>query len=772
MDTEFGWTGESQEPGNALDLWTYVDAIWRRKLWVFAGMLLSVVAAVYSLSNEVPVFRSTARILIEPPASSVADLGQLLQGERAGSFRTRTQLQIFTSRAFIVRLIERNDLLDELAPGGAQVETDVVAPSAAEPSALGRLVMAMRGAWQSSTETIAGWLGSGDSDGLDESVLPLELRDRRMQRAITRIRQSASAIPVPGTHLVDIRWADTDPVLATQMANIVADSFVSYNLEQLSERSQQADTFLSDEIDRLAAEVRDDEAALDSLRRRLGVDEAGLGASAANAAMGNELASARSERLARESEYRRLQSMEPAESAAVQSDSTVRRARDDLERLQGEREDLARRLTDEHPQMKDLVERIAASTAALRTAESTAYRAALRDLQQQADTARSTEQRLASMIIGGNGLETDDYVELRAQELALPNKETLLEQFTDQKTALDLSSRVQGYQGESIQVIDRAVLPFNPASKAWLQTIALALLVGGLAGAMVALGLDALDNTLRTADDVRRRLRMATLGVISRSDAKSSRRNRGGYTESVVGEIQPERMAVDSPRSHVAEEYRELRTALLLSTGGGPPRSLMITSATPGEGKTTSTINLAFSLAHTGKKVLLVDGDLRRPRVGQVFDLESSEGFSNYLAGSTEIGALIRQTDFENLWVLPSGPIPPNPAELFGSSLPKQLLETAGEHFDIVLIDSPPSMIVVDPLILASLVDGIAVVVRADKTAHQLVAKTVERLRGVQGRILGVVLNGAEGETGIGYGRYRYGASGSRSYGYSASTDS
>jgi capsular exopolysaccharide synthesis family protein len=224
--------------------------------------------------------------------------------------------------------------------------------------------------------------------------------------------------------------------------------------------------------------------------------------------------------------------------------------------------------------------------------------------------------------------------------------------------------------------------------------------------------------------------------------------------------LQPpgEKLATLGSLSSVVESYRMLRTAVLLSTAGAPPKTILFTSSQPGEGKTTTAVNTAISLAQLGVSVLLIDADLRRPAVHKAFKIPQSRGISNYLSSHTPLENLIVKLPIPNLSVLPCGPIPPNPAELISSDRMKDLLRHLSQQFDHILIDSPPLISVTDPVILSTMVDGSILVVQSGKSTRELVRRARQELSGVGAKVFGVVLNNVnikrEGYNDYDYYRY------------------
>ncbi|MGU3473433.1 CpsD/CapB family tyrosine-protein kinase [Paenibacillus sp. D51F] len=211
------------------------------------------------------------------------------------------------------------------------------------------------------------------------------------------------------------------------------------------------------------------------------------------------------------------------------------------------------------------------------------------------------------------------------------------------------------------------------------------------------------------------------------------------------------------PKAPISEAYRTLRTNIQFSSFDEPIQVIMVASANPGEGKSTTASNLAVTYAQEGKKTLLIDADLRKPSVFQVFSVSNRVGLSTVVSGQCRWVDAIQDTHVEQLDVLPSGPIPPNPSELLASQSMKSLLQELQAQYDIIIFDTPPLLAVTDSLIISSLCQGVILVVQAGKVKSELVRKAKSNLEHVQARILGVVLNNMKSKKGDKYTYYYYG---------------
>jgi len=335
-----------------------------------------------------------------------------------------------------------------------------------------------------------------------------------------------------------------------------------------------------------------------------------------------------------------------------------------------------------------------------------------------------------------------------------------------------------GLTASNVRVVDQADVPVEPARPRPLINLGLSLMLGLGLGVGMAFIQEYLDNTLKTPEDVQRFLQLPALGVIpaANSNGKTKLPYGYGYGYGTQKSLREAGAADNGNAAHhtelvaaqgntpLSEAYRSLRTSVLLSTSGRPPRIILVTSGHPGEGKTTTVVNLSTALTQLGSRVLTIDSDMRRPRVGSLMKLQSGPaGLSTYLTGQFSLDEVVVPTQIPNLFVVPCGPIPPNPAELLSSASMQRLIEEAAEKFDYVVLDSPPVLHVTDARILASQVEVVVLVAHGGVTPYEAVKHAKEHLRQANGNLIGLVLNNVDFSS-VGYDYYyRYNRKG---YGY------
>ncbi len=310
-----------------------------------------------------------------------------------------------------------------------------------------------------------------------------------------------------------------------------------------------------------------------------------------------------------------------------------------------------------------------------------------------------------------------------------------------------------GITAGNIQVVDQAELPTNPFKPNKRLNLLLALVVGLFLGVGLAFFFEYLDNTVKTPEDVEQLVRLPSFGMIP--EIAYERRKRLNDAAFYPVEL----VTHGHPKSILSEAYRNVRTSILLSFSEKPPKRIAISSANPAEGKTTTVINTGIALSQTGARVLIVDADMRKPRLHTVLGKGNGLGLSSFLSGNAELQSIVRKSKVPNLYYIPSGPIPPNPSELLGSNLFKTMMRVLGGKFDHVVLDSPPVLGFADSIIVSTSVDGVILVVLGGKTPRDTLQRAKEVLHQVNAKILGVVINRVDisrGDYGYYYYRYHY----------------
>jgi capsular exopolysaccharide synthesis family protein len=286
------------------------------------------------------------------------------------------------------------------------------------------------------------------------------------------------------------------------------------------------------------------------------------------------------------------------------------------------------------------------------------------------------------------------------------------------------------------------------------MNLLLAVVVGLFLGIGLAFFFEYLDNTVKNPEDVEQLIRLPSFGMVPEISYERKKRMEKGASYPV------ELVTHGHPKSILSEAYRNIRTSILLSFSEKPPQKIVITSPNPSEGKTTTVINTSIALSQTGAQVLVIDGDMRHPRIHKIFNGEGNgTGLSSFLSGNAPLDAIIKKTEVPNLYYIPSGPVPPNPSELIGSKLFKVMMESLGKKFDHIVLDSPPALGFADSVILSTSVDAVILVVLGGKTPKETLQRAKEVLLQVNAKILGVVINRVNihrGDYGYYYYRYHY----------------
>jgi capsular exopolysaccharide synthesis family protein len=588
-------------------------------------------------------------------------------------------------------------------------------------------------------------------------------------RLADRLRGGLAVDPQKGTQLVRLSYVAADPKFAARVVNAFAQEFIALGISSRSQTVTRASGFLSQQIEQLKDEIQEREREYQEASRSTDVVDPDPASSVTRQrlqSLNDDYMRVVRERIQSQAGYEELRATPREQVADARSSGLVASLRQELSDLEREYDTQRQSFKPDWPPLVELAGRIEQAERHLgeviaQEAE-TAISAAAGELQtlrrQEVKLAAEIErvkeeardQNLAAVGVANLRVEIDSRKELLDQ---------LLRQQSETAVALNMSTRDGGEESSNVRVIEKALVPRGKFRPDLTRSLALGLFGGLLLGIGGAVLLEFLDRTIKSESELERVLGLPVLAVIPelgesgrgsygygygygrRPPAQAEERPpaRGRWVEKKRPE--PVELAPHTrPRQLISEAYRSLRTALLLSSAD-ELRVVAITSAVAGEGKTATTANLAVVLAQLGRRVLVIDGDLRKPRQHQVFGLSNREGLVSHLARQVAGDRITVATQIPNLHVAVAGPMPPNPSELLASERMRELIAQARRQYDVVLIDSPPALAVTDAVIIGSIADGVVLCFRAGQVLREEVRACRERLTRADVRVLGAVLN-------------------------------
>lgn len=727
------------------DYWKAV----RKRLWLIGGLAVLVTTlTTIALLRRHNVYEATARVQVdlETPNSLVSSKNNsvVVSNQVNDPAYFNTQLQILAGPGLLRRAVKALDLEHNSAfiakmnrrPLWKNLER-IVGLDGNSPNAAGQ---------PANEVPVAAAKGNEESEEA-ERLSPFV---NTLQRDLKIEPVKETRLQTKETRLIEISYTCGDPHLAARIVNTIADTFAAANLEKKTRTGTSSGNFLDKRIAELQTQIRDGEQKLISYgnsNQILSLDPTQNTVVDRLVGLNKQLLEAENERKLGEASYHAAQAPGAAAALAQENARNIDDAEQKLTELQQKRAQLLVDSTEEWPEVKELDQQIGILQHKIDDMKNRAASVVVTNLKTRYEQALTRETALRASFNQQRG-------ETLTQNEAAINYHIIQQEIETNKNLLDgLLQRARENDvavagtPNNVNVADYAITPRQPVGPQRLLGVTLALLISIVFGICLAIFLEYLDNTVRSTNDVERMLGLPALATIPNVGGFAQRRfipRFGGKAIKEGALERPELLINNEARATIAEAYKQLRTSILLSTAGRAPRTLLVTSARPGEGKTTTAVNTAVSLAQTGARVLLIDADLRRPMVNKIFNMSNVAGLSTALAREVyeeDILALIEFQTESGLHLLSSGPIPPNPAELLGSSQMKQMLQMLAQRFDHIVIDSPPITNVTDGVWLASLVDGVILVVHGGQSTREFVRRTRQILRGVGARIFGVVLN-------------------------------
>ncbi|WP_159015922.1 GumC family protein [Cognatiluteimonas profundi] len=705
VDNAHGFEPQAERDEDEIDLLEYWRILRDRK-WLVAAIAGGVFALALVLTLlTTPIFRASSTLQIDRETIKVVDVGGLTPAESPyDEDFYQTQYELLQSRSLALRVIQDLKLADN-----PQFKDDKPAPT-------GSAIAAPR----------------------------VQGRDRAL---VSTVLGGLTIEPIRNSRLVKINFDSPDPVLAARIANAWGQAFIASNLERRLDATSYARKYLEDRLAQLKGRLEDSEKQLVQFATQeqivsVGDDKQSL--SAQNLTdLNASLAQAQDARIKAESEWAQASAGSGLGMPQVVANPLIQKLRENRTVIAAEYQEKLKTFQPDYPDMQRLQGQMDEIDHQVNN-EISNIRASVKA---QYDAAQSQETLLTERIGGLKG----DVLDLQGRSIqynilkreANTNRElydSLLQRYKEIGVAGNVGTN-------NISVVDMAEVPEFRHSPRLSLNLAVGLLLGMFAGVLAAFLLHYLDRSIRAPQMLESLAQRPVLGVVPRLAA--------GITPA---------LAAADPRSPFSEAYRSVRTALQFATNHGLPRTVLITSASPGEGKTTSSIELARNIAQVGRSVLLIDADLRNPSVHRLLSLGNAVGLSSILAGSNDVQGAIQSSGEANLSVMTSGPMPPSPPELLAGDALPQLLESLRARFDVIVMDGPPVLGLADAPLLAHCAEATVLCALADSTRRDALQGALRRLVAAQAHVLGTLLVRYDHKhAGYGYGGYSYYAYGPKS---------
>lgn len=699
-----------EDERDGISVW--IELLWKYK-WLIGSFVTLVVLATYFVTKGQPkIYKGSAQVIIELAAPRYMAEGSDVVTLGASSWDTKqffdTQHRIIRSRAVAKRVVETLGLGSDL-----------------------------------------------DFLGLSEIEDKEELA-RRLERAdpVGILASRVKVVPLDSSMVAYVTVVDRNPKRAAQLANAVAEEYARQNVNRKVSAAKEAAAFIKEQARQVESEREQAAMALLEFKKRNDILNASLGDKQNQLGLNlqdaeRQLREARREADSLGAQMGQLKNLSIADTQnsvqEVLSNGLIQRLKEQLVDLRNERSELLSRYLEKHPTVQVANRKIKRVEKALRR-EVIGIRASIGQAHSRIkNVVRGLEKEIQVLGSRARSLHGMEAEYKRLQE-ATEQKKTLGRQLLTRLKQAELQAESRA---NNVRILDEALVPTKPSSPRPMLNLAVALLLGLMGGIVLAFVVDRLDTSVKDQQQMESQFGLTFLGSVPKLRPHRAR--------SKLNTVQnPDRFVIENPRSTAAECLRTVRTNLMFMSTQRALNSIMVTSAGPREGKTTTCVNIGATMAMAGSRTLVVDSDLRRPRIHKVFDLINDRGLTNLvLKPESDIAAVVQPSGLDNLDVLCSGPLPPNPAELLHTRSFRRVVERLCETYDRVIFDSPPVVAVTDAQIVGTIVDGAILVVSAGATSRAMLAQAVRRLQDVKTNLLGGLLNNVVVSRRT-YGQYYY----------------
>jgi succinoglycan biosynthesis transport protein ExoP len=621
-----------------------------------------------------------------------------------------------------------------------------------------------------------GGKGAKADSALEEANDSLQPDSPQTSPALLTFKSGLNVTLVPNSRIIEIHYRSPNRELAAKIVNALMDSYVEQNFKTKFDSTMQISDWLTKQLVDLQIKVETSEQKLVKYQKDhniLGIDEKQNIVTSKLDELNKSLTAAESERMQKESIYKLVQSSDPATAASTALQILGERAGSNisglLEKLRSQHADLKIQIALMSTQFGPSFPKVVQLTSQLKEVDDQIKAEMDKILDQvKGDYMASAQHENLLKDAMENQKDEANKLNENAIEYSLLKRDvdtnrTLYEGLLEKLKEAGVSA---GLHSNNFRVVDRARPPSSPAEPNIPRNLAFALALGLTSGLGLAFLMEGLDSTVHTPEQAQAVSGLPSLGMIPLGSLGDNLPGAKSTLTTSSSREYVELVTQGRPQSQMAESYRALRTSLLLSSIGAPPKVILVTSALPQEGKTTTSMNTSIVLAQKGGKVLIIDADLRRPSIHKALGMGPRTGLSNVLTGSASLEqAVVQSSILPSLYVLPAGTPPPNPAELLASSQMREILAKLREQYDHIVIDTPPTLSVTDAVIMSTNADTVVLVIRSGQTTKQALRRARDLLMRVNARVAGVLLNAADLKSADYYYYYEYrGEYGNRYY--------
>jgi succinoglycan biosynthesis transport protein ExoP len=733
---EYQQTSSQEEEIHLREYWRVVMKYRWTVVTLFTIVLVTVAIATFSMD---PVYKATAQILIDKENPNVLSIKEVMSLDAQDIDYYQTQYKILQSRSLAKAVINALDLAHHKEFAGNDKRIGLV------ESVTGSI----KGAFSSLISGFSPPSSVNEDTNAADALTPEEIREHEEGKLIKVFLDKLQIEPIRNSHLVNLSFLAHDPVLASRVVNSLAEQYIQHNLKLKYEASMDASRWLNQNVGELKKKMENSEEALHSYKDKnkiVSLEEKQNIIVQKLSEINTAVTDAKTKRIRMETLYNQAEKYKNNEAMleslpSVMNNSLILELKKDYIALLAEYNRESKQYGYKHPH----IIRLNSQLASLKSKIDSEVEKIVNSIKTEYEISSAQE----GVLIDALNEQKEEALDLNKKAIKYNvlkrDAESNQQMFEVVLNRLKETDLTRGLKNSNIRIIDRAEVPDSPVKPNKKLNLVLGAIVGLFAGVGLSFFFEYLDNTIKTPDDLKRYLGLSFLGPVPHLDLTETQ-----------GLPCPEMIALHKPKSHISEAYKGLRTSVLFSFPDHSPKTLLITSSSPSEGKTITSVNLAITMAQAGSRVVMIDCDMRKPRLHRLLNMKNEKGISNLLVGHCQLEDVLQAGPVDNLKIITCGHCPPNPSELLVSSKLKTILDELKESFDHIIIDSPPVVAVTDSVIISRVVDGVILVIHGGVTSKEVIMRGQDLLKNVNAPLIGAIINNIDPGKRSYYYYYQY----------------